>query len=201
MGVLKGRTPTLEHPRYADLQPVMAEYGHLVDKAETLVQGKGVDQRCGREHDLCCCMPVCLSLVEAAYLLQQLNKVLSHSQREHAIERASLSDAQEDAIRPELHPLGGFCFSRREEYLCPLWIGGRCILYQHRPLQCRTFELDARTKTDFWDSELHPALADLSRVLFHTLAGKEPPDTLPTFSISCVVSGRYVQEFFHLLKG
>jgi Fe-S-cluster containining protein len=160
----------------------------------------GIDQRCGREHDLCCCMPVCLSLVEAANLLQQLNKVLSRAQREQAIERASISDRQEDAIGSELQLLGEFCFSRREEYVCPLWVAGRCILYQDRPLQCRTFELDARTKADFWNSELHPALAKLSRTLFQTLAGSDSPDPLPTFSISCVVSGRYVQEFFHLLK-
>jgi hypothetical protein len=51
-----------------------------------------------------------------------------------------------------------------------------------------------------WDLELHPGLAELSGGIFRALAGGEPPDRLPTFSISCVVSGRYVQEFFHLLK-
>jgi Fe-S-cluster containining protein len=199
-GVLKGRTPTLEHRHYADLQPFLEDYRHLAEMVEAAVRLAGIDQRCGREHDLCCCVPVCMSLAEAAYLLNRLNKALSRSQREQAIARAAQTDRQEDRILSELRPGGSICFSRRSEYRCPLWVAGSCILYQDRPLQCRTFELDPEHRAGIWDSELHPGLTALSRDVYQALSGTELPDQMPTFSISCVVSGRYVQEFFHLLK-
>jgi hypothetical protein len=142
---------------------------------------------------------VCLSLVEAAHLLQCLNRQLTRSQRAGAIERALASDRSEDALARDLTPSGDLCFFRREGYVCPLWDKGRCILFRDRPLQCRTFELDPDSELALWD-ELHGELESLSRELYANLAGSPPAGPLPTFSISCVVSGRYVQEFFHMLK-
>jgi Fe-S-cluster containining protein len=199
MGILKVRTPTLEHSRYADLQPLLGPYDRLVEKVETMAGRKGIDQRCGGAHDCCCRTPVCMSLVEAAHLLQCLNKSLTRTQRANAIERAKTTDRQEDKLMSEMVLSGGFCFFRREEYVCPLWVDGRCILYRDRPLQCRTFEFDPDSELSLWD-EFHQELESLSRKLYTDLAGSAPSGPLPTFSISCVVSGRYVQEFFHMLK-
>jgi Fe-S-cluster containining protein len=199
MGILKVRTPTLEHQRYADIEPFLGPYGRLVGMVEAMAGRMGIDQRCGGQHDCCCRTPVCLSLVEAAHLLQCLNKRLPRSQRADAIERALAADRSEDALMRDLMPAGAICFFRREGYVCPLWVKGRCILYQDRPLQCRTFELDQVTELALWD-DLHSELRRLSSELYSNLAGSSPAGPLPTFSISCVVSGHYVQEFFHMLK-
>jgi hypothetical protein len=84
----------------------------------------------------------------------------------------------------------------RERILCPLNSKSKCELYQYRPLRCRTHGLP----DNFIGFRLiKKTLSNLSQNLFLAFSGRFLEKGVLSFSMPDVVSGKFVQEYFHLL--
>ena len=194
------REPSLEFRHLVDLSPFFAEYAAIVARTEDLfsLEARGA-RRCGQEHDRCCRTPVGLSLAEAVVLTHALNTTLESEQRLAIIARAVETAQQERrTIAGQAADEAEFCLTDAGAS-CPLLDQGRCLLYPRRPLQCRSDGLPADTKAELWDELLGPALDRLSEQIFFAYTSAFLPRRMPAFKLPDVVSGRYVQTFFHLL--
>ncbi|MEF2144071.1 MAG: dual specificity protein phosphatase family protein [Desulfovibrionaceae bacterium] len=204
-GRLTVREPSLEFKHLVDLAPYFLDYEALVQRAEDLFEyesenkGNGSDQtgRCGRDHDRCCSTPVRLSLLEAVYVAQRINGQLSSRERLEAIERA-VAVARKERAELLLHEGLDVCLAGAGA-LCPLSVAGNCMIFPYRPLQCRSFELSEDVKQELWADLLAPALDKGSRDLFFAFTSEFPEETSLVFALPDVVSGRYVQTFFHYM--
>ncbi|WP_415519799.1 MAG: dual specificity protein phosphatase family protein [Desulfovibrio aminophilus] len=200
-GQLTVREPCLEYKNFVDLGPFLADYEALVSRAEDLFSYEsGEGSRCGRDHDRCCSIPVHLSLVEAVHVRRKVDAATTSQARQQLIERAVAAARSEHEARaavPTTAPTE-FCLSASGAR-CPLSEDGKCLIFDFRPLQCRTHELDEETKQDLWQNVLEPVLKQSSAQLFFALTSRFPKDGPPSFSLADVVSGKYVQDFFHAL--
>jgi len=81
-------------------------------------------------------------------------------------------------------------------YTCPLSVQGKCIAFSYRPIVCRVYRTTgtAAYSTKVLEERLH----ELSRRLFLELNAALLEGTL-LFSLTNVVSGRFVQEYFHFI--
>ncbi len=196
------RDPSLEMKRMVDLVPFFKDYTVLEARAEDLFAYElGNDHRCGRDHVRCCSTPITLSLIEAVHLTHFMNARLSSDERLHAIERAVETASRErDANRDvgKDSDTGDYCLSGAGA-TCPLLQDNACLLWEHRPLQCRTFELPQDTAADLWDTVLEPGLEKISLETWFAYTGVMARKDLPGFALADVVSGRYVQAVFHLM--
>jgi Fe-S-cluster containining protein len=199
-GRLTVREPSLEFRHLVELSPYFAEYAAMVERTEDLFGMEVRDRgRCGREHDRCCRTPVGLSLAEAVVLTHALNTTLPSEKRLSIIAVAVQAAGQERrTTAAQTAHEADFCLTDAGG-ACPLLEAGRCLLYDRRPLQCRSDGLPADTKAELWDELLGPALARLSQQIFFAYTSAFLPERLPAFKLPDVVSGRYVQAFFHLL--
>lgn len=197
-GRLTLREPSLEVKRTVDLSPFFKDYTALTERTEDLFNYELGDRgRCGRDHDMCSRTPITLTLIEAIYLTNRINTLLTSEQRMEAIERA-VKTAQLERETARNVGEGDYCLSEADA-VCPLLADGKCLIYEHRPLQCRSFELDPQTKTDFWGTVLAPALETLSMEAWLAYTGTLATSGLTGFPLADVVSGRYVQAMFHLM--
>jgi Fe-S-cluster containining protein len=199
-GRLTVREPSLEFKHLVDLSPFFAEYQALVERTEDLFSLEARDSgRCGQEHARCCRTPVGLSLAEAVVLTQALNTTLESEQR-LALIAAAVETAQQErrTIASQAADEAEFCLTDAGAS-CPLLDQERCMLYARRPLQCRSDGLPEDTKAELWDELLGPALDRLSEQIFFAYTSAFLPRGVPAFKLPDVVSGRYVQAFFHLL--
>lgn len=199
-GMLKVRDPSLEFKNLVDLGPFFADYEALAIRVEDLLSledgGEGLG-RCGREHTQCCCTPVRLTLVEAVYLAGRINQDLTSGERLAVIDRA-VAVAGKERAEDALHHGEDVCLSGAGT-VCPLLVDDACLLYEYRPLQCRTYELDEDTAEMLWTELLAPGLADTSDQLFFAFTSSFSGGSPLTFGLPDVVSGKYVQTFFHAL--
>lgn len=201
-GTLTVREPSLENRQVVDLGDFFAEYQGLVGEVEeqcaVFLAGQGDNARCGREHDRCCRRYLALSMAEAVYLAHQLNRSLASNVRQECVERAVAAlqrigqlvrngEGQNEGIE-QVYVAAGF--------LCPLNVAGRCLLYEFRPLACRTFGVPAA----HYDAPLvADILANVSRAIFFALSGLFLGEEELTFAMVDVVSGRFAQVYFHYL--
>jgi len=179
---LKVGEPSLV-PRYASVEfrPWLDRAGALLQAAEADV-GEGTP-RCGREHTRCCSLPVRLSLAEAVYLQSAVNTELSSALRTEVIDRALQAGSGGEA--------------EGEGPTCPLLRNGSCLLYTHRPAQCRVFDRpEGRIPSDV--SEEFRALSQRILDLF---LEQDTLHTPPEFGLPDVVSGKFVQKLFYLMAG
>lgn len=190
------REPSLEMRRAVDLAPFFRDYEALVARVAD-VQGAEALEQCGLDHARCCRTPIGLTMVEAVYLTNKINVFLSSSRRLYVIERAVAVARRERAAASAVDG-GAYCLSDAEA-LCPLSEDGHCIIYEARPLQCRTFALDSVRSVALWTSVLDPALERLSLELWLAFVGGVVKSSLPRFALADVVSGKYVQQLFHLM--
>jgi len=200
-GRLTVRQPSLEFPQTVDLGPFLHDYQELARVAGEAVP-KNARGRCGAEHDRCCHTPVALTLIEAVHISTRINAGLSSEERMLLIERAVAAAGKEPKVF--MTPGGDhdtYCLLESEA-ICPLLVDGQCLLFAFRPLQCQTYDMEEGLKTALWRDRLHPALNRLSLEIFLALSAAFVTGDPPRFSLPDVVSGRYVQAFFHhLLKG
>jgi hypothetical protein len=200
-GRLTVRQPSLEFPQAVDLSPFLHDYQELSREAGEAVQ-KNAEGRCGAEHDRCCHTPVALTLIEAVHISTRINTGLSSEERMLLIERAVAAAGKEREI--SMAPgwdHGAYCLLESGA-ICPLLVNGHCLLFAFRPLQCRTYDMEEGVKTALWRDRLHPVLNRLSLEIFLALSAEFVTGDPPLFPLPDVVSGRYVQAFFHhLLKG
>ncbi|NDY57034.1 phosphatase [Desulfovibrio sulfodismutans] len=195
-GRLTIREPTLESKHLVDLGPFFYDYEGLCALAEEYAP-EGV--RCGREHVRCCATPVSLTFIEAVYISHARNVTMASQMRLTVIDRAVEAARREREAAAREKPTaeeGEFCLSDVGA-VCPLVEDGKCLLFEYRPLQCRTFEIAAEAKATLWET-LGPAVETLSRQAYFAFTS-ELDEEPPRFGLPDVVSGRYVQTFFHRL--
>ena len=194
-GQLNVREPSLEFKRLVDLSPFFNDYAELVQRVEE--SGKAADGlACGLDHDQCCTTPVRLTLAEAVHIAHRINLELTNEERLAVIERA-VKTAQ--AERRTTKDMGGgegeFCLSESGS-VCPLLEGGKCMLFEYRPLQCRAFGLDQSDVGGLWGELLTPALNKISSEIWFAYTGAMIRDALPLFALPDVVSGKFVETVF-----
>jgi protein-tyrosine phosphatase len=212
-GRLTIREPSLEGGRLVNLAPYFEAYELLVEEAEALFRTStsqdGRAPRCGRETDACCHRFITLELIEAAYLSHHLNRRLASEARLEAINRSieahkvacrvSPPGREQPAALMEGEEPEESCPAETAEtqgYTCPLSVLGKCIAFSYRPIVCRVF--DATGAGPYSDRLLEEKLHELSKSLFLELNSALLEGTM-LFSLTNVVSGRFVQEYFHFI--
>jgi Fe-S-cluster containining protein len=172
------RKPCLELQRKVDLSPFLSDFQALLSEAEDETDRTAAGARCGIHHDRCCHGDVKLSLIEAVHLASALDALPSENRRA-AIARAA---------------------SRRNggNGDCPLLDDGQCSLGADRPLDCRLADLPTE-QAEKQRKALAPALQSISNQLYVAFSGSLATTPL-AFALTDVVSGRYVQDFFHHLR-
>ncbi len=197
-GKLTLREPSLEVRKSVDLEPFLQEYENIRDEVDRLRAGiKGLSV-CGRDSIACCTTPIRMTLAEAEYLRKVLDARLHSDVRKEIIERAARVARKEREAKGEVLAEGRHCLVGTKT-LCPFSEKGSCLIFDHRPLQCRTHGMPLTAAHDLWE-EIAPALDEISADLFFGLTGAFPPADLPQFSLPDVASGRYASMFFHLIK-
>ena len=212
-GRLMIREPSLEGGRLVNLAPYFEAYEALVEEAEALLlsstDGGNEATRCGRDTDACCHRFITLELIEAAYLSHHLNRKLTSDARLEAINRAIEAHKIACRISPpgqrraETLSVGEIAgetcpieTSEVYDYTCPLSVRGKCIVFSYRPIVCRLYGMPGAGPHS--NGPLEHRLHDLSRRLFLELSATALEEAL-LFSLTNVVSGRFVQEYFHFI--
>ncbi len=195
-GVLKIREPSLESRHVVDLSIYFSEYEALVQDTEAgLAESEGRSV-CGRDTSECCMEYFELTLMEAIYVNNKLNKVLRLDQRREVINRAvNISKT----VRKLRNGLTGEELSSafvKAHLVCPLNEGKKCILFDYRPIRCRTYGAPTEAVNQ---SLIDSVLENLSKEIFFALSGVFLAGKKVTFPMADVISGRFVQEYFHLL--
>jgi len=189
------REPSLEMRKAVDLSPFFRDYEALQARLDEEI-GPRVEM-CGRDHAKCCGTPVLLTMVEAVYITQKMNVVLTSEKRLQVIARA-VDTARKERLADTQTSGHAYCLSDADAR-CPLLDDKACMLFAYRPLQCRSISLEERAAERLWGRVLAPALESLSLQLWLAYAGTMAPASLPFFPLADVVSGRYVQSLFHLM--
>ncbi|QJT10465.1 dual specificity protein phosphatase family protein [Oceanidesulfovibrio marinus] len=200
-GKLTVREPSLEYKHLVDLSPFFGDYEALVQRAEDRVLDEEDESvpRCGMGHVRCCTRPIRLSFAEAVYLSHQMNVSLSSEKRQELIARAMETARTEATTTRGLESATDEWCLAESGAVCPLLEEEHCLLFDSRPLQCRTFELPEGAQEELWNNELEPVLGKLSQDIFLAFTGFFPDQSPPRLTLPDVVSGRYVQRFFKYL--
>jgi len=196
------REPSLESKHLVDLFPFFWDYQALVQVVDQKLAINGGSPLCGQGHDRCCRELVALTLMEAVYLSHHLNIMLGQRVRQEVIQRAVEVNRCVRALQSgeAMGDLGeGFAEKYRQaRILCPLNELGQCLLFENRPVVCRLFDLPLKERREL-TSELQQNLAQLSGEVWFAFTSSFQGNTALTFSLSEVVSGKFVQSFFHRL--
>lgn len=206
-GRLTIREPSLEWKSLVDLSPFFADHEQLLAEADQrtaklLPSGES----CGREHTRCCTRYLEVSLIEAAYLTHHLNRKLRSADRLAAIERSVETTRAIRVLRRETQGLANQDDELSARYAesglsCPLLREDHCLVYPSRPLACRLDGLPSEPEHAAFPMSLHSRAEQLSQGLFLALTGDFCKRPRVGFPLVDVVSGRFVQSFFHLLSG
>lgn len=194
-GQLHVREPSLEFKRLVDLSPFFNDYEELVQRVDE--SGQTVDGlACGLDHSQCCTTPVSLALAEAVHISHRINLELTTEERLAVIERAvETAQAERRLVRDMDGGEGEFCLSESGA-VCPLLSDGKCMLFEHRPLQCRAFGLDQSDVGGLWGELITPALNKISSEIWFAYTGAMTSGGLPHFALSDVVSGKFIETVF-----
>ena len=198
-GRLTVRPPSLEVRRDVDLQPFLKEYRAVQARIDCELETENARVLCGRDTVACCRTPVRMTLLESEYLRTVLDVTLQSRVRKKVIERAARVARKEQEAEKEFAASGRHCLYAGSS-LCPFSVDGACLVFDQRPLQCRTHGLEDTVKNSLWESFIAPVLDEVSAELFFALSGSFPPAELPLFSLPDVASGRYASLFFHMIK-
>ncbi|MCF8035405.1 MAG: dual specificity protein phosphatase family protein [Desulfobacteraceae bacterium] len=155
-----------------DMRPYLDQAAILLDQVEAGIP-EASTPKCGKDHAQCCYDTVRMSLAEAAYLQFAVNTEFSQALRRECID----------------------CALQPESAACPLLKDNQCQLYEFRPAQCRVFD-----RADHQvPAELEKELRTLSSDILRAFLGGQTREKPPEFELCDVVSGKFVQRFFHLL--
>lgn len=199
-GKLTIREPSLESGHLIDLSNFFMEYESLVSEVENkiAVEYEISPPRCGISNSTGCYRYFELQFIEAIYLGNKINKILTAEQRQQAIERAvdvwkqirAIVRNESAASKEDLED-----HYSRKNLLCPLYVDG-CLLADYRPLSCRLYGIE---KEVIDMNLLEEMLTNISRSLFMSLSGFFPEKNLFLVSCADTVSGRFAQIYFHFL--
>ncbi|MBU4178055.1 MAG: protein-tyrosine phosphatase family protein [Desulfurivibrionaceae bacterium] len=204
-GTLSIREPSLESRNVVDLNAFFGEYEALVREVEEKGAGAGHPpdsaDECGLNSDGCCRQYFEMTLIEAVFLNNRINRHLTSSQRQEVIARAVEVSRRLRLVAGQVSPGGSEENIERiyagEGLLCPLSVGKKCLVYEFRPLRCRTWGL-AQEGLDA--SLVAEMLSNLSKNVFFALSGVFPGESELLFPCHDVLSGRFVQVYFYYLS-
>lgn len=203
-GRLTIREPSLEWKSLVDLSPFFEDHEQLLAKVDQRIEKQSIEPVfCGRDHMACCTRYVKVSLVEAAYLTHCLNRKLSSKDRLSAIERAvHVSRNMRNSGKNPEEPKAGDLADRygKKDILCPLSIEQQCLVYSSRPLACRFSDLKETNQNKAFLNSCHEKVEELSKGLFLAICGSFLGQKKIFFPLVDIVSGKFVQTFFHLLS-
>ncbi|MFH0781916.1 MAG: dual specificity protein phosphatase family protein [Pseudomonadota bacterium] len=196
------REPSLESRNKVDLFPFLYDYEQLLSALDQRLDQNGKKILCGRDHAACCQHPVFLSFIETVSINHFVNSTLSREVRRKTIERA----VSATALLREAEQRQGIVFSKEDllgcsgepQSLCPLSDSGKCLIFANRPVTCRLFDLSIKERLDIMAS-LPNTLERLSENIYFALTSRFPGETALVFFLGEVVSGRFIQTFFHHL--
>ncbi|MHB9074482.1 MAG: protein-tyrosine phosphatase family protein [Desulfobaccales bacterium] len=201
-GTLSIREPSLETKHLVDLFPFFRNYLGLRGEVDLNLSRQGKTALCGQGHMDCCHELVEMTFIEAAYISHTLTATLGQRTRQYAVQRAlEAGRAQKALPNPNREDYSSEPFAqiyRQAHILCPLSEFGDCLIFPDRPLACRCFDL-AGPERQASIQGLEPGLAKTSRELFFAFTSEFPREFPLRFSLWEVVSGKFVQVFFHHL--
>jgi len=193
------REPSLETRHLVDLFPFFADYEKLIEEINARLERLPHKDLCGQGHADCCQDLVRHSFIETVYLHHRINSTLAQGQRQAAIHRA-LELTRNIRQLQEKHGVDPYdrAFEdiyRKARLICPLNVDGHCLIFNHRPAACRLFDLPAAEGP--LPGFLSEKMEAISRNLFFALTSRFLEQNRLTFLLPEVVSGKFVQVFFH----
>lgn len=195
------REPSLEVRHLVELAPFMAEHEEILAGLDARLAGS--ESLCGRDHERCCRDLIEVSLAEAVYVKHAMTVLLSRTTRDMCVERAvEATRAVRRARRETGEDFGPRVAAayRAADVLCPLHEYGECLIFERRPIACRVFDLPEAERAALRDLA-RARSQEISARLFSAYAGVRDGLVPPRFTLPEVVSGKFVQEFFHVLNG
>lgn len=200
-GQLKVAEPSAENSSETDLSVLHKRYRAFVAEVDDLLPPQ--ENRCCAWKESTAAQSFELMLIEAEYLNEKVNVVLTSKKRQEVIDRAvggtnggtdSDHDLEFEAQTPPAAQEPGEDTSRP----CPLLEQGKCLLYDHRPIHCRTAEHEQATESFL---KIHQELEALSHEIFAQLfaAKTSAKAVLPMVGNHEAVSGKFIQRYFNFL--
>jgi hypothetical protein len=187
-----------------DLSPFFEDYEQLLASVDQRLEKQNNKHAfCGRDHMACCIGYVEVSLIEAAYLTHCLNRKLTSKDRLAAIERSVAASRNMRSPGKIFENQQESDFSDRygkKDTLCPLSLEQQCLVYVSRPLACRFSDLNENDPNKAFVRSCHEKVEELSKGIFLALYGSFLEQKKISFPLVDVVSGKFVQTFFHLLS-
>ena len=184
---LTTREPSLERKHAVDLNPFFDDLESLFGWVEERFAGTG--GRCGKDHMECCKAAVSVSFVEAVYITQKINTMLTNERRRELIGRAS-------EVLSTRNASDRGAVVRSDRLICPFIRDEKCSFYEQRPLACRLWDHKTISAGDrkIIDRDIRSLSGDLFLAFTGTFLKKDL-----VFDLNDVISGKYVQTFFHAL--
>jgi Fe-S-cluster containining protein len=196
------REPALETKHLVDLFPFFKDYVKLLQEVDDLLARAGQEAFCGKGHAECCRDLVVMSFIEAVYVNHVINTTLRREERQDVIDRAlEVNRRLREMGRQDGAGFQAQAFAasyRQAQILCPLNEAGQCLVFENRPVACRLFDLAARHSQGGL-AELPHRLKFISDNLYFAFTSQFPGEAHLDFPLSEVVSGKFVQTFFHYL--
>ncbi len=196
------REPSLESKHLVDLFPFFRDYEALRQEVDANLARQGKTALCGQGHMDCCHQLVEMTFIESIYLSHTLNTTLDRRTRQAATQRAlevgkalnsrrSMNKGEHsgDKFEADFTPA---------PMLCPLSEYSECLVFPDRPTACRLFDLVEPEHHEVLKS-LESGLAKISQELFLAFTSEFPGEVPLRFRLWEVVSGKFVQVFFHQL--
>ena len=190
-GALTIREPVLEWKQPVDLSSFFAEYEALL--ASIASHADMTRPPCCGDPAGCCGQSAEVTLIEAAYLLHQINRGLHSAERQAVIAR---SGAARMAVAQSSGHAAADDARQYEERKIPCALCGTqgCLVSCARPLCCRLPQA-----TPLQEAYRRQA-REISCRLFFALTGSLLQQENVSFPLSDVASGKFIQTFFHLLS-
>lgn len=196
------REPSLETRNLVDLFPFFRDYEAVRQEVDLRLIKSGKTSLCGQGHISCCHDPVEMTFVESIYLSHTVNTHLDRPTRQEVIQRAlEAGKAQKILQKKNGGELAGEEFARRYKearILCPLNEFRECLIFPDRPVACRLFDLPGPAQREVLEV-VQPGLDKLSRELWFAFSAESPSKSPWRFMLWEVVSGKFVQTYFHYL--
>ncbi len=197
------REPSLEWKQAVELTPFFADYRQLLETVDRKLEEQGSENGfCGSGHVECCKNYVEVSLIEAAYLTHFINRKLTSRKRLGAMERSleiSRTLRNQGIIPDKMQKPDLTSLYEKENILCPLSLEQKCLVYASRPLDCRFSDLKEKNLYSKTVNACRHSAQELSRELYLALSGSFLEAADISFPLVDVVSGKFVQSFFHIL--
>jgi protein-tyrosine phosphatase len=194
------REPSLETKHLVDLFPFFRDYLGLRAEVDANLAQQGKTALCGQGHMDCCWELVEMTFIESTYINHTMNSTLGRRTRQAVIQRAlEAGRAQKGLQNQNRGNYSGDRFAqiyRQAHILCPLNELGECLIFPDRPVACRRFDLAGQECHEVIKG-LELRLAKISKELFFAFTSKFPRESPWHFVLWEVVSGKFVQIFFH----